>query len=80
MMQFTERGGNMMVVGVDLGELAAVIPIASGFLSTFKTPGGAPIPPDIVNQIKNLSKLEYAIFGVTKMDLDQLGSKIPGYP
>jgi hypothetical protein len=71
MMQFTERGGNMMVVGVDLGELAAVIPIASGFLSTFKTPGGAPIPPDIVNQIKNLSKLEYAIFGVTKMDLDQ---------
>ncbi|NBT63818.1 MAG: hypothetical protein EBT02_18850, partial [Planctomycetia bacterium] len=50
----------VMVIGVDLGELAAVIPIASGFLSTFKTPGGAPIPPDIVNQIKNLSKLEYA--------------------
>ncbi|MBJ7345757.1 MAG: DUF1559 domain-containing protein [Gemmataceae bacterium] len=63
----------VMVIGVDLGELAAVIPIASGFLSTFKTPGGAPIPPDIVNQIKNLSKLEYALLSVNKSDLDEQG-------
>ena len=63
--------GAMMSVGVDLGELAAVIPVASAFLSTYKTPGGAPIPPDIVNQIKNLSKLEYGLFLLTKLDLDQ---------
>ena len=63
----------VMVIGVDLGELAAVIPIASAFLSTFKTPGGAPIPPDIVNQIKNLSKLEYALLSVNKTDLDEQG-------
>lgn len=64
-------GISMMSVGVDLGELAAVIPIATGFLSTFKTPGGAPIPPDIVNQIKNFSKLEHVLFGLPKIDLDE---------
>ena len=63
----------VMVIGVDLGELAGVIPIASGFLSTYKTPGGAPIPPDIVNQIKNLSKLEYALLSVNKSNLDEQG-------
>lgn len=41
------------------------------FLSTFKTPGGAPIPPDIVNQIKNFSKLEHVLFGLPKIDLDE---------
>ena len=77
-MQISEEGdarGGIMTVGVDLGELAAVIPIASAFLSTYKTPGGAPISTDIVNQIKNLSKLEYAIFILFKMDMDiQAGS------
>jgi hypothetical protein len=66
-------GDVMMLVGVDLGELAAVIPIASAFLSTYKTPGGAPIPPDIVNQIKNFSKLEYLVFLLPKIDLDTQG-------
>jgi len=64
-------GISMMSVGVDLGELAAVLPIATAFLGTYKTPGGAPIPPDIVNQIKNFSKLEYLVFLLPKMDLDQ---------
>ena len=75
-MQISEEGdarGGIMIVGVDLGELAAVIPIASAFLSTYKTPGGAPIPPDIVNQIKNLSKLEYALLSVNKSNLDEQG-------
>ena len=63
--------GDFLVVGVDLGELAGVIPIASAFLSTYKTPGGAPIPPDIVNQIKNFSKLEYGLIRVRKLDLDE---------
>ncbi len=73
-MQKLEEGGAvkaLMTVGIDLGELAAVIPVASAFLSTYKTPGGAPIPPDIVNQIKNLSKLEYALLSVNKLDLDE---------
>ena len=75
-MQIIEYGdarGGIMIVGVDLGELAAVIPIASAFLSTYKTPGGAPIPPDIVNQIKNFSKLEYLVFVFPKIDLDEQG-------
>lgn len=63
----------VMVIGVDLGELAAVLPVASAYLSTLKTPGGAPIPPDVVNQVKNLSKLEYAILSVNKSDLDEQG-------
>ena len=64
-------GISMMSVGVDLGELAAVIPIATAFLSTSKTPGGAPVPPDIVNQIKNFSKLEHVLFLLPKIDLDE---------
>ena len=68
-----EKFGAMMSVGVDLGELAAVIPVASAFLSTYKTPGGAPIPPDIINQIKNFSKLEHLVFFLQKIDLDTQG-------
>jgi|LakMenEpi03Aug12_release.lakeMendotaPanAssembly.Ray.scaffolds.fasta_scaffold03463_11 hypothetical protein len=80
-MQGTEQnmgglGISMMSVGVDLGELAAVLPIASAFLSTYKTPGGAPIPPDIVNQIKNFSKLEYLVFLLPKMDFDSQGGML----
>ena len=65
-----------IVVGVDLGELTAVIPIASAFLSTYKTPGGAPIPPDIVNQIKNFSKLEYGFFVFDILDLDEQNARV----
>lgn len=77
-MQISEgdMSGGIMTVGVDLGELAAVIPIASAFLSTYKTPGGAPIPPDIVNQIKNFSKLEYLVFLLPKMDFDSQDGKL----
>lgn len=82
-MQLSEEGdaraGIMMMVGVDLGELAAVLPVASAFLSTYKTPGGAPIPPDIVNQVKNLSKLEHAVFGVLTGGLDELGFGIGAF-
>ncbi len=60
----------VLSTAVDLSELAALIPVATGFLSNFKTPGGAPIPPDIINQIKTLSKLEYAMMMVNVFDKD----------
>lgn len=65
-----KSGSGIMVVGIDLGEIAAVIPVASAYLSNYKTAGGAPIPPDIVNQLKNLSKLEYALIEVAKLNKD----------
>ena len=65
-----KSNAGIMVVGVDLGELAAVIPVISTSLSTYKTAGGAPIPPDVVNQLKTLSKLEYAVIEIAKMDPD----------
>ena len=65
-----KAGSGVLLVGIDLGELAAVIPVASASLSTYKTAGGAPIPPDIVNQLKNLSKLEYAVVEIGKLDMD----------
>jgi len=55
-------------IGVDLSELAAVIPLATVFLGTVKTPGGAPIPPDVVSQVKNLSKLEFGFICLERLD------------
>jgi hypothetical protein len=65
-----KSNAGIMVVGVDLGELTAVIPVISSSLSNYKTAGGAPIPPDVVNQLKTLSKLEYAVIELAKMDPD----------
>jgi hypothetical protein len=69
----------IIVVGVDLGELTAVIPVISASLSTYKTEGGAPIPPDVVNQLKTLSKLEYGVMELAKMDPDSQNFSLVAY-